>query len=112
MFVAPELRGPDIEFGRLVEQSPFRQPSRCRLERARFNHVASDSEERLVDPTDHIGAREDKVVIAAFQRLAAEIFRREVMALEVGSHRAVVDKDAIGKSCEISGTRGTVRGAA
>ena len=85
----------------LVAEPPLREPARRRLEGARLDDVAADREERLVDRLDDVGAREDEVVVAALERLAAEVVGREVVALDVRAHRAVVDEDALGEGVEI-----------
>ena len=83
--------------------------SRCGvdLERARLDDVAADGEERLVDRLDDVGPRENEVVVAPFERLSAEIFRRRVVALDVRPHRAVEDEHALRERVEIR-ARGSV----
>ena len=92
---ARESRGGDVDVADLVAEPPFLEPARRRLEGARLDDVAPDREERLVDRLDDVGAGEDEVVVAAFERLPAEILGREVEALDARAHRAVVDEDAL-----------------
>ncbi len=65
------------------------QPVRRRLEGAGLDDVAPDLEKRLVDRLNDVGAGEDQVVVAPLERLAAEVLRRRMMALNVRPHRAV-----------------------
>ena len=65
-----------------------------RLEGARLDDVAANSEERLVDFPDDVGARQYEVIVAPFECLSAEIFGGKIVTLDVRPHRAVVDQHA------------------
>lgn len=54
-----------------------------------------------MDGLNDVRASDDEVVVAAFERFTAEIFRCEVEALYAGPHRAVVDEDSGFKSFEV-----------
>ena len=56
-----------------------------------------------MDRLDHVGAREDEIVVATFQRLSAKILGREVVALDVRPHCAVVDQDSATQGLQIRG---------
>ena len=68
---------------------------------AGLDDVASNFEEGFVDRLDYVGAGENEVVIAAFERLAAEIFGGEVEPLNARAHGAVVDEDAVFEGLEV-----------
>ena len=61
-----------------------------------------------MDRLDDVRAREDEVVVAALERLAAEVLGRQVVALDARAHRAVVDEDALGEGVQV-GMRDGVR---
>ena len=89
---------------RILSPMPHsREPVRRRLEGARLDDVAADGEKRLVDRLDDVGPREHEVVVAALERLAAEVLGREVMALDVRPHRAVEDEHAAREGREVRG---------
>ena len=96
-----EFAGGYVHLVHAVPDAPLGESSRRRLERARFHDIAADAEKRLVDPADHIGPREDQMVVAAFERFSPEIGSREMVALDVRPHRAVVDEDSIGQRVQI-----------
>jgi hypothetical protein len=50
-----------------------------------------------VDVEDHVGPRDDEVLVAAFEVRAAEIVSREVVALYRGPRGPVEDEDAFGQ---------------
>jgi hypothetical protein len=73
----------------------------CRLERARLHDIAPDAKKRFVDALDDVGAGENEVIVAPFQRLAAEVLGSRVVQLNVRSHRAVEDQNAIGNGLKV-----------
>ena len=88
---------------RALSPSPHScEAARRRLEGARLDDVAADGEERLVDRLDDVGPREHEVVVAPLERFPAEVLRRQVVALDVRPHRAVVDEDATSQRFEVS----------
>ena len=48
-----------------------------------------------------VGAGEDEVVVAALERLAAEVVRRRIVKLDVRAHRAVVDEYTAGEGAQV-----------
>ena len=93
----------DVELVDPVADAPLGEPAGRGLEGARLDDIAADREKRLMDAADDIGPRQHQMVVTALERLAAEIGCREVVALDVGPHGAVVDEDAIGEGLEIGG---------
>ena len=85
----------------------FRDLTGRRLRRGKFRDVVEliVSEDdagaagpvRAVDVEDDVGAGEDEVIVAAFERGSAEIGGGEVALLDHGSHCAVEHKDAGGE---------------
>jgi hypothetical protein len=70
-------------------------------EGVRLHHVAPGLQERRVDLADHVRPRDDEVVVAPLQRVAAEVVRRQVVALDGGAHRPVEDEDALGQGRQV-----------
>jgi hypothetical protein len=54
-----------------------------------------------VNILNDVGAGEDEMIVAPLQGFSSEVFGRRMVELNVRSHRAVVDEDAIGKGAEI-----------
>src|SRR5258708_7452726 len=51
---------------------------------------------------DHIGAGNYEIVVATIELFAAEVFRRQVKALDASSHRAVIYQHLFLESVEIT----------
>jgi hypothetical protein len=95
-----------LQIAGAVEEAPFSEPPRRRLERARLHDIASSGEERLVDRANQVWPCEDQVVVAPIVFTSAEIVGGEVELLNARSHRAVEDEDALGERVEIGLVRG------
>jgi hypothetical protein len=80
----------DVQLARPVLEPPLAQAVRRALERARLDDVAPD-----------VGPGEDQVVVAALERLAAEVLGGRIVELNIGAHRAVVDEHAIGERAQV-----------
>ena len=100
---ASQLGRADVDRTDLVAQPPFLEPPRRRLERARFDDVASNGQERLVNGLNDVGTRQYEVIVAPFQRFAAEVLRGQVVALDVRAHRPIEDEHALVQSVEVAG---------
>jgi hypothetical protein len=59
-----------------------------------------------VDRLDHVGPRDDEIIVAAVERFAAEVDRGEVARLHARAHRAVKHHDVIGQRFEITAVGG------
>ncbi len=75
----------NVDLADLVAKAPLFKASRGALERAGFHDVATNREERFVDRLNHVGAGEDKVVVATFERFPAEVLGGQVEALYAGA---------------------------
>ncbi len=85
-----QSRGTNVYLANLVAQPPLPETAGRRLERARLHDIASHRQERLMNGLDHVGARENEIVVATLQRLAAKVLSGKVVPLDVRPHRAVV----------------------
>src|SRR5262249_10475766 len=104
VLVARRARQPrrgDIHVTRLLFDAPLAETMRRRLERAGLDDVAANGKERLVDRLNDVGASEDQVVVAALETLPAEVVRGRVVELNVRTHRAIEDEDAVSDGLEI-----------
>ena len=59
--------------------------------------VGAGREVLLVHPPDDVRAREDEVLVAAFQVRPAEVLGRQVLALDPGPRGAVEHEDTLGE---------------
>ena len=92
---ARELRGGDVDLADLVAESPFARAGgastgRCRSRRRRTPTARNDSWIAWMTS----GRVRTRLSLQPFERLAAEVLGREVVALDVRPHRAVVDEHA------------------
>jgi hypothetical protein len=97
------VRRGHVELARLFLDAPLAQAVRRRLKGARLDDVAADREKRFVDRLDDVGARQHEVIVAAFERLAAEVLGRGMEPLDVRSHGAIEDDDAFSQRGEVRG---------
>ncbi len=60
-----------------------------------FHHLTAHGHKAAVNLTDHIGAGDYKVIVAAVERLAAKVLGSEVVTLDVCPHRPIIDENVI-----------------
>jgi len=93
--LAGDLRGAAVELERLIGDSVLVEDEREGAERRGLDAVGPDGEELVVHPGDEIGPRRHELLVAAFQRLAAEVVRPEILSLHPGAERPVEHEHAL-----------------
>ncbi len=78
-----------------VGQVVFAERDRERPERVGLDDVGAHLEVRGVQGADDVGPGDAQVLVAPLERVAAEVVRGEVLALQPGTGGAVVDDDAL-----------------
>ena len=84
----------------LVGDPVLLEHERERAEGRGLDRVDADREERLVHLGDEVGPGEHEHLVAALERLAAEVVGAEVVALHPGAERAVEHQHALGERVE------------
>ncbi len=81
------------------------QHHRERAEGVGLDDVHSDVEERAVQGLDGVGPGDGQNLVAALERGPPEVVGREVLELQVGPGRPVVDEHALGEGREVGVAR-------
>ncbi len=76
-------------------------------ERVGLDHVATDFEERSVDPVDDVRPGDHEELVASFEVGATEVVGGEPGQLQVGPHRTVEDDHPFGGGAQV-GRRGRI----
>ena len=84
----------------LVGDAVLVEHERERAERRGLDRVDPDREELLVHLGDEVGPGEHELLVAALERLAAEVVGPEVLALHPRAERAVEHEHALGERVE------------
>ena len=84
----------------LVRDAVFGEHQRKGAERGGLDRVDPDREVLGVHLADEVGSGHDEVLVAALERLAAEVVGAEILALDPGAERTVEDQDAFGQARE------------
>ena len=95
---AGELGRPPVDLDRPVREPVLREDQRCAAEGVRLDHVGAGREVVRVHPPHDVRPRPDQVFVAALELRAAEVGRRQVLALEPGPRRPVEHEDAFGEA--------------
>ena len=89
---AGEDRGAEVHLVGAVAEAVLVELQARRAERVRLDDVAADPEVAGVDVLDEVGPRQREEVVRPL--LAAELRGLELVALDLGAHRAVEDEGA------------------
>ena len=95
-----ELGRAPVHLERLVGDVVLVEHERERAERRGLDRVDAGREELLVHLGDEVGPGEHELLVAALERLAAEVVGTEVVALHPGAERAVEHQHAFGERVE------------
>ena len=98
--LACELGRTPVHLERLVGDPVLLEHERERAEGRGLHRVDTDREELLVHLRDEVGAGEHEHLVAALERLAAEVVGAEIVALHPGAERAVEHEHALGERVE------------
>ena len=89
-----------VDLERLVGDAVLVEHEREGAEGRGLDRVDADREELVVHLRDEVGAGEDELLVAALERLAAEVVGAEVVALHPGAERAVEDEHPLAQRVE------------
>ena len=98
--LAGELGRAPVDLERLVGDVVLVEHERERAERRGLDRVDADREELLVHLRDEVGPGEHELLVAALERLAAEVVGAEVLALHPGAERTVEHEHPLGERVE------------
>ncbi len=96
-----ETAGGDVEVVGLVGDVVLVEHRREAAEAGRLDGVDADVEERGVHAADDVRTGEAQHLVAALERLAAEVVGGEIETLDVRAERAVEDDDPFGNGIEV-----------
>src|SRR2546430_1469171 len=95
--LAREARSRGVDLAHLVLEAVLGEHDARAAEGVGLDEVGAGGEVALMHLADHVGARQDQVLVAAFVLGAAEVPGGEVATLDVRPRRAVEDDDALGE---------------
>ncbi len=98
--LARDLGRAPVHLERRVRKVVLGENERKRAERRGFDRIDSNSERLVVHLRDEIGPGEHEVLVATFERLAAEVVRPEILGLHPRAERAVEDEHAFEECIE------------
>ena len=106
-----DLRRAPVQLLRLGAEPVLVEHPRCAAERVGLDRVAADLEERAVDAVDDVGPGAHEHLVAALERVPAEVGGAEVRLLDARPHRAVEHDGALPERVEerVGGQRGQHR---
>ena len=98
--LAGELGRVPVDLERLVGEAVLVEHEREGAEGRGLDAVDADREELVVHLGDEVGPGEHELLVAALERLAAEVVGAEVLALHPRAERAVEHEHAFGERVE------------